>query len=204
VTESEEYWTDFYKQKIAPESESNFAQFVLDYLVKERLTSKQLIDVACGNGRDTFFFESHGICSTGVDQSVQPKAERPKFIQDDIISFDYKFFNIIYLRFIVHALSEDQLDHLLKRIRESVNDATIFIETRSSKGITDQDKSETFFNSGIGKEHFRLLYSEEYLTNKLQANFEVLFIKESKGFSMFKDQDPVCIRYILRKKNKFI
>ena len=51
-------------------------------------------------------------------------------------------------------------------------------ETRSTKGVTNEAKSKTFFKSSIGKEHFRMLYSLEYLFNKLSSNFYVSYIEE--------------------------
>ena len=76
----------------------------------------------------------------------------------------------------------------------------IFIETRSSKGITDEAKSETFFKSSIGEEHFRLLYSQDYLSKKLEENFKIISVFEGEGCSIYKGEDPVCLRYILSNK----
>ena len=117
------------------------------------------------------------------------------------MQFDYSAYQLIYLRFIIHALKEAELDRLINRLVEtSGEEAVLFIETRSSLGITNEEKSETFFKSGIGEEHFRMLYSESYLSKKLSQNFEIIYVEENKGFSVFKGKDPVCIRYILRKK----
>ncbi|MFT7344377.1 MAG: tellurite methyltransferase [Lentimonas sp.] len=197
---NKEYWNNFYKLDIVPRHESPFADYVMDYIISENLKDKKLIDVACGNGRDTFFFKDKGVSSTGIDLSVNPDAEDTEFIQGNILQFDYSPFELIYLRFIVHALKEVELDLLLNRIAETTGEATLFIETRSSKGVTDEDKSETFFKSGIGEEHFRMLYSEAYLTQKMNEKFEVIKVEENNGFSVFNGNDPVCIRYILRKK----
>lgn len=194
------YWDKFYEQNQVPEIESSFAHFVLEYIKENGISCSKLIDVACGNGRDTFFFARNGISSMGIDQSVTPKSDTPKFVSGNIINYDYSMFDIIYMRFIVHALTEAELDLLFEQIMATSNGATIFIETRSSKLITDEAKTVTYFNSGIGREHFRMLYSEEYLTSKLKSNFEILFVSEDSGFSVFRGEDPICIRYVLQKK----
>jgi hypothetical protein len=196
--ETKEYWDNFYKKNLAPQNESNFAQSTLAFIQKNKLSHLKLIDIACGNGRDTFFFSRNGIDSTGIDISVHPQAESPIFLKENILIFDYSDYNLIYLRFIVHALKEDDLDRLLTKLNQANNNQYIFIETRSSKGISDESKTETYFKSAIGEEHFRMLYSEAYLTDKLKNYFVIEQIEEAQGFSIYKDEDPFCIRYILR------
>lgn len=198
--EIKDYWDEFYKKNLAPKTESDFAKQTFKYIQDNKLQNLKLIDVACGNGRDTFFFSRNEIQSTGVDLSVHPKSENPHFIQEDILTFDYSNYEIIYLRFIVHALKEEDLEVLLNRLHGANQNQYLFIETRSSKGITDEVKSATFFKSSVGEEHFRMLYSEAYLTEKLANYFEIVKIEESNGFSVYKSDDPVCIRYILRSK----
>lgn len=199
---NKEYWENFYKLNIAPDTESDFARFVNNYIEaeKKKVEGVKLIDVACGNGRDSFFFAKKGIDTTGIDISVAPNAEYPSFERADILDYDYNGYNLIYMRFIVHALKESELDSLLKRISLIKNEVTIFIETRSSKGVTDERKSETFFKSSIGEKHFRMLYSEPYLTRKLEAYFTIEQVVEDTGLSIYKGEDPVCIRYVLTKK----
>jgi tellurite methyltransferase len=196
--EIKEYWDEFYKKNLAPKNESNFAQEVFKYIKNNNLQNLKLIDLACGNGRDTFYFSKNGINSTGIDISVKPTAEEPIFLKENILNFDYSNYQLIYLRFIVHALKEDDFEILLNRIKTSKSHQYIFIETRSSKGISNENKTETFFKSSIGEEHFRMLYSENYLTEKLQKFFQIEKIEENSGFSVHKNDDPICIRYILR------
>lgn len=197
---NKDYWDNFYKLNIAPKEESNFARFVLDYIVQNNQQDKKLIDIACGNGRDTFFFLKNKVESAGIDISVKPDEDEQIFIKNDITTFDYEGYELMYLRFIVHALREEELDALIKRLLKNSRLSTLFIETRSSKGITDEEKSETFFKSSIGEEHFRMLYSKEYLVNKLSNYFDIIFVEENTGFSVYKGDDPVCIRFILKSR----
>lgn len=196
---NKKYWDNFYKSNIAPEKESDFAKFTLNFLNSNDLSKFNLLDIACGNGRDTFFFSRMGIRSTGIDLSIKPKSKNPKFIKGDITEFNYNDYNILYLRFIVHSMTEKDLDKLIESISNSEGEKMIFIETRSSKGITNEDKSETFFKSSIGDIHFRMLYSKEYLSNKLSCKFKIIKEVESRGFSIYGSDDPYCIRYILKK-----
>lgn len=197
---NKEYWDKFYQKNIAPLEESDFANFVLNYIKENNLESKNLIDVACGNGRDTYFFNSNKIPSIGIDLSINPDSDDSILFKRDILDFDYSTYELIYLRFVVHALKEIELEKLIECFLKDDNQKYIFIETRSTKGITDEDASETYFKSSIGEEHFRMLYSTSYLSKKFEKHFDISFIEENRGFSIYKGEDPVCIRFILRKK----
>jgi hypothetical protein len=88
-----------------------------------------------------------------------------------LLDFDYSDYDLFYLRFVVHALKEEEFDSLINNILKLKKKVLIFIETRSSRDITNEEKSETFFKSSIGDKHFRLLYSKKYLDDKLSKYF---------------------------------
>lgn len=50
---NKKYWDDFYKIFLVKE-ESSFARFVYKKIQNKKIN--KLLDVGCGNGRDTFFF----------------------------------------------------------------------------------------------------------------------------------------------------
>ena len=197
---NKKYWDAFYKSNNLTIEESSFSKFTYNFIKENNLLDNKVLDIACGNGRDTFYFSKMNINSTGIDLSVKPKSKNPKFIKGNILEFDYSDYDILYLRFIIHSLTEIELDKLLKKINESSKNHILFIETRSSKEITNDEKSETFFKSSIGEEHFRMLYSKEYLTKKLSKYFEILYELEDVGLSIYKSDNPYCIRYILKSR----
>lgn len=60
------YWNHFYEKVIKEIQEpSDFARFVLHYLQ----SGKRLMDIGCGNGRDSLYFARNQILVTGVDAS---------------------------------------------------------------------------------------------------------------------------------------
>lgn len=196
------YWDNFYLKDSAPHEESSFARFCYEFINNGGSTSPtKLLDVACGNGRDTFYFLRKGFNASGVDLSALPDAAGINFYSGDILCWDYNSCDVLYLRFIVHSLTENELDVLLGRIASTVRRGVrVFIETRSSRGITDQEKSETFFKSGVGEEHFRMLYSSDYLRAKLARVFDVIYESEANGVSVYKGEDPYCLRFVLLSK----
>ena len=51
------YWNIFYKKKLIFK-ESSFARFTYNNIPK--LKKRKIIDIGCGNGRDSFFFNKKG------------------------------------------------------------------------------------------------------------------------------------------------
>lgn len=191
---NKEYWDNFYNNNKVTNEETSFARYTLDYINNNNIKG-DMIDIACGNGRDSSFFKNNDINTTGLDLSINIEDSNFKFIKGDLLDFDYYNYNIAYLRFVVHALKEEEFDLLINNLSKNKN-IYIFIETRSSRDITNEDISETFFKSSIGEKHFRLLYSKKYLDDKLSKEFNILESSEGK-YSKFGSDDPYCIRYIL-------
>jgi hypothetical protein len=107
--------------------------------------------------------------------------------------------DVYYCRFFIHSLTEDECDMFLlnlKKLLDRNKGSRCFIETRSCK----EYKKETNFISSIGDSHFRMLYSLEYLKNKLDNLFCVSYIEESNLFAPFLNETPFCIRTIITSK----
>ena len=60
-----EYWENYYKDNNEPFLPSDFASYVLNKLDQY----STLVDVGCGNGRDSIFFSKNNIKTVGIDQS---------------------------------------------------------------------------------------------------------------------------------------
>jgi len=60
-----EYWNKFY-EKFNVKKASNFAK----YLYKKNFISKKskILEIGCGNGRDTFFFLKKNIKTIAIDK----------------------------------------------------------------------------------------------------------------------------------------
>lgn len=185
---NKKYWKDFYSKNPELNSNSSFSDFVLKYLNP----GDDLLDLGCGNGKDTYYFLKNGIKAKGIDNNECLSGER--FIVGDVLDSLQKCKNY-YLRFFVHAVEEEYLDSLIEKIYNiSESGSRIFIETRSTEGIVNQDKLLLEFRSGIGEEHRRMLYSCSYLEAKMKEKFKVFYLEESYGLSPFAGKDPCLIR----------
>lgn len=200
---NESYWPDFYaKNSKRLAKPSPFARYALEFInnIVGDNSGKRLLDIGCGNARDSRFFAHHGLDVLAVDSFATPAAIDFGFVHCDILDLEIGCFDFYYLRFVLHTLTEAQVDLLLDKLSGASYSSLIFIETRSSKSVTDEDKSETFFRSPIGEEHFRMLYSKSYLDEKLLQKFTIVESIENTGLAVFGNEDPVCLRYILKPR----
>tara|TARA_B100000686_G_scaffold296809_1_gene328651 strand:+ start:817 stop:1491 length:675 start_codon:yes stop_codon:yes gene_type:complete len=200
-----DYWNYFYKSDISKSliGHSKFSEFALMAMKKILYADRMgknitLLDIGCGNGRDLYYLRENGIDAHGIDLN---SCDNSLYITHENALNISETYDVYYLRFFVHTLWESQLDELLDNISNLMHkESYIFIETRSSKGITDTEKSETNFRSKIGEEHFRMLYSIDYLSDKIKKNFNINFSTEDKGLAPFRGEDPYVIRMILSKR----
>lgn len=70
------YWNKFYQNFSVTKKYSNFASFVIKKINKN---SDLLLDIGCGNGRDTFFFIKNKVRAIGIDQSSTIINKNKKF-----------------------------------------------------------------------------------------------------------------------------
>jgi SAM-dependent methyltransferase len=146
-----------------------------------------LIDIGCGNGRDSIYFADRGLDVTAVDIADYYRNliefSGIKFIKQDLSDFNVnKTFDYAYCRFIFHAVPEEIEDHLLEVM--SVR-KMLFIEARSDKDTIDG--------------HYRRLINMERFIDKL-SGYEVIYKTEQKGLSFYEGEDPMIIRIVCGKK----
>lgn len=200
--ENTNYWDRFYETGGFQESKpSPFAEDVLLYetSISNCAGMGTLIDLGAGNCRDSIFFSSKGFTVTAVDKSLPQIApalgltlKREDFLKTPLSGYD-----IIYLRFVVHAISEEDLDQLIDKLAKLPQKTRIYIETRSIEGIAEGEKAETFLKLSVGEAHFRMLYSQAYLRRKFDNLFNINKLEHAKGLAPYRHEDPVVIRLTL-------
>ena len=203
------YWDLYYAKRQASESPSPFAQWILPQLIKQ----KSILDLGCGNGRDSIFFNSNGMIVTAVDASPQAikilesKTKRNNicFICDDFVCSSMLFagqYDYCYSRFSLHAINKEQEIEVIGNVFKVLKDGgKFFIETRS---VADEIYGEgvkvgedSYYYNG----HFRRFIRKECLIKRLkEAGFEIEYEKESRGFAPWEGADPFIIRIVARKR----
>lgn len=206
------YWQRYYESLAAPVHESPFARWTLDELKKEPEGRRPstLLDVGCGNARDTCFFAAQGLDAVGIDTTnagfPQELADRRLFV-DNMATLETqngRHFSCIYSRFSLHAVTAAVGERFLRRAYDLLEpEGLLFIEARSTadplmqKGILDETDSNARFYPG---QHYRRFIDLPTLSLALAwLNFSVEFSGEQTGWAQSDDEDPVVIRIKARK-----
>jgi tellurite methyltransferase len=171
LTYKKEYWK-YYRD--APTEPSSFAYFCRGFMKPGNV----IIDLGCGNGRDTLYFRSEGMKVTPIDYAEQDIEDFVRIDFDDLIflpQVDY-----VYCRFLFHAIPEYMEDMILRMSCGS----GLMIEARSDKGVPPDDG------------HYRRLINAKKLVDRLE---NVIYMVEQDNLAVYKDENPMIIRIVCRK-----
>ena len=211
LTDDRAYWNTYYQNKKAPVEASTFASYIEKYLE----SGKKLIDLGCGNGRDTKFFGTKDLSVIGVDSAVDTiqtlnesnEYDNVTYVVDDFTTSKVLFqqnFDYCYSRFTMHAINKYQQDLLLRNVYQSLcRGGYLFVEART---IHDDiyglgEKVENEENAYIYENHYRRFIDREEFCKQLEGmGFEIVESIESKGLSKYKDSNPMLMRIVARKK----
>lgn len=206
-----EYWNEYYKEKISEELiPSNFAVTVAESLK----SVSNILELGCGNGRDTFFFLEHGHKVVAVDASnfvisfldnLSRENDNVKFLCNDFVECNELYrqkYDCIYSRFTLHAITEEQENKLLKNVKGALREEGILcVEARTIHDDIYGYGIEVGPNEYIYNEHFRRFLDPQLFAQKLEKlGFSVVSMVEDKGFSKTSDSDPMLMRCIATVK----
>ena len=210
--DDKEYWTKYYKNNSKPTNASTFAEFILPKLMK----NTNLIELGCGNGRDSVYFSQNGLNVIAIDQvqcemdflNENYKNDNIHFLDDDFTNlkntkhdlikntdFDY-----VYSRFTFHSINEKKEDRTLDWIENKLNKNGMFLlEARSindpmfkqGKNLSETENFTT---------HYRRYMDLNKIIKKLESrNFNIEFKIESNNLAVYKEDNPYVIRIIAKK-----
>lgn len=208
------YWDKFYQKKLKLSKPSSFAKFILKYLEK----NKKLIDIGCGNGRDSFFFNKKNLNVCGIEKSEKATLINNKIIsQKNIRNINFKNFDInsdkfykvnkvdyVYSRFFIHAIPKKTEIKLFKNIKKICKKkCLIFLEFRTTKDpLYKKGKKLSKFERYT--DHYRRFIDFDKFIKNLEKNknFIVIYKIEKKGLAKYKNDNPVLGRVILKINEK--
>jgi len=182
---NEEYWNNYYTRYTEPFEPSSFSRFALQYMNK----AEKLIDLGCGNCRDSVFFSKNDINVIAIDKSESTQA-----ICADVTKLRNINTTHSYARFLLHCLTDEEENDLLRWVKRNTK-KYLFIETRSDAG------------NRLPSTHYRRYINMNKLLSKLiYFNFKIKYCKESNGLSIYdskfgadenkQDIDPILIRVV--------
>ena len=204
-----EYWNKFY-EKFNVKKASNFAK----YLYKKNFISKKskILEIGCGNGRDTFFFLKKNIKTIAIDKSYKAIKKNKKkidsvFYCNDISKIDLKdinFYkkykcNLVYARFFLHSLNFRSekffFDFCAKILPQN---GKILLEFRTIKDPLILKGKKISPTERI-TDHYRRFIDPALLLTTIERKFVPIFMVQRFGLARFKKENPHVCRIILKK-----
>ena len=203
------YWDKFYAQTWYSDS-STFCR----YVAESSYFRDAVLDLGCGNGRDSFGFakragkvvavdQSQVAVETGNKKAAESGLPHLSFVQCELQDGE-KLARVIadlkaqapqgvlfYCRFVLHAIDEPTQDVLLSAVAAGLRPNDVFAaEFRTAK---DADKDH------VHGDHYRRYQDAPTLARELSSRWglTVRVYQEGNGFSPYKDEDPELCRMIV-------
>ncbi len=202
-----EHWSEFYNDTHGPVYPSQFSIFVHSWL---KGLSANILEIGCGNGRDTIFFHQKGHNIIATDQVVSNSLLSYKQGNENIETYegdisnvvktlDKTFFlqkSVVYSRFFQHAIPQNIEEKLLENLSNLVSEETIlFFEFRLNK---DEKKQKEF-----GCDHYRRFQKSSDFVKLLEKNrFECIYKCKGTGYARYGEEDPYVGRFVVKKSNR--
>lgn len=203
------FWDSVYSKRAGALYPSPFATFVSDLLGPDA-EGKDILEVGCGNGRDSAFFSENGLNVTAIDASVAA-IEYCREAHGSSISFEHRTlkaadaetrnFDIVYSRFVLHAMTPEEANEFLLAAFTSLKpDGLLLIECRSINDPLARRGEVLSPTERIDGHYRRFIIADELISDVEAVGFKVEQLVESAGLAKFKEEDPVVIRLIARKR----
>lgn len=204
-----EYWNTFYSKKKLIKKPSSFAFEIVKYLDSD----KKLLELGCGNGRDSFFFAKNGIHVIALDLSNQVIDIDRESSEDSNIQFLIKDFtrlnnnefgslDYIYSRFTLHSIDKKDYLRTIEWASNNLNQekGLFFIEARTINdplyGVGDPVEDDGFITT-----HYRRFFRvKDMITELKDLDFNLIHVSENYTDSWYKDDKAVVIRVICEKR----
>lgn len=201
------YWDGYYQSGSCVTEPSLFAQYVAGRVKP----GEALVDLGCGNGRDSIYFAGQGLDVTAIDLSGEAIAALQSrnvpnacFQHGDVASPDFHqpgSYHNAYSRFSLHAMTEEHARLLLQNVFQSLRPGGhFFIEARSVRDPLFGKGEKLERNSWRYDSHYRrFIVLEELVEELFKDGFHVTYAEESTGFAPFGEVDPPVIRVVAVK-----
>jgi tellurite methyltransferase len=211
-----DYWEKYYQnhgKDSGISNHSSFADFCYSDFFRNNHNIKNIVELGSGNGRDAIYLANKGYKVVAIDQSPSGNSVEidnmessvsGEFISisEDFINYDYSLINdidVFYSRFTMHAISKNDESELLPKILKYLKVGGLFcIEVRTTKDPIFGVGKDCGDNAFITDHYRRFIDSQEFLRLML-PKYELIFFKESNNLSIYKDDNPVLMRIILKK-----
>lgn len=172
-----------------PTNASSFAEFILPKLEE----NKNLIELGCGNGRDSIYFSQNNLNVIAVDQvcdeidylNKNHINDNVTFVCDDFTNLGESennlikntAFDYVYSRFTFHSINEKKENRTLDWISEVSSDGGLFLLEARSINDPMFKKGEMLSESENFTDHYRRYMDLDKFVENLKVEVLRLLIK---------------------------
>lgn len=198
----DKFYNSVYKNKLLDKG-SSFAKFSL----KKMQTCDIVLDLACGNGRDSRYFHQKGKKVIGIDKSsIVIKKNNSIFKKKDFMFYkadlsvkipkkicQIKKAKCFYSRFFIHTLNNKSIIKFINNLSKCLNkNDKLFLEYRS---FEDKNRSKMY------NDHYRNFIKTNFLEKLLNKKGLIsIYFKKGVGLAKFGKEDPFVARHIIIRK----
>lgn len=206
------YWTDFHLH-----SRALFPSPFGEHVAQSRYLRRSVIDLGCGNGRDTVLFAQHQSCVIGIDNSsaaietatnltrLRPGGSSLSFVQADVADWNVivsaakkartvsgKSGVTFYGRFLLHAITGSEQWAVLSHVaKNSEKGDTLALEFR-----TTSDEPLRKAHRFVGR---RFIDSAAMRQHIMSKGYKIAEFQEGTGLSPYMNENPHLCRLIAVK-----
>ena len=197
----QEYWKDRWTKQ-NPQVPNDFARETWWFLKDKNVST--LLDVGCGDGKDSIFFHKNNLKVTALDFSesgvakLRAKAPEITALQQEIpkIEFPDNSFDVIYAHLSLHYFDDATTTKIFENLYTILKPGGfLFVKCKSVDDPlygTGGKVGEDMFYLG----HVRHFFSKTYMEEKLKS-FKLISIQETRG--MYHDGTAAFIEAIATK-----
>ncbi|MFV0665038.1 adenylyl-sulfate kinase [Denitromonas sp.] len=205
----QKHWDQYYTTGHLIDEPSSFSQMVIAQIEQRG----RLLEIGCGNGRDSFFFSGAGFDVTALDpseaaitlcRSTKGSATINFFhgTAGELESTQPERFDHVYSRFCFHAMTEEEEIRTLSTAYRLLNSGgDLFIECRSINDPLARKGEVISPTERIHGHYRRFIVPDELKVRLEKSGFELMFIEESDNVAAIAGDNPVVIRVGARRRD---
>jgi ubiquinone/menaquinone biosynthesis C-methylase UbiE len=212
-----DFWALFYSKDCHLKLPSNFAKWCLLNYFNNR---SKVLELGCGNGRDTFYFLENKIPTIGLDGcsvAIRQNNHRQqnnyfgrivsfhKLLFNDLVNIEPTFtapegINLIYSRFFLHAITEAEEMRVLDFCDSVLASGGLMCHEFRTTNDPLMNKGTLLSAYERHTDHYRRFIDTSQFRKKLnQRGWKERYFIEAKNLAIFGDENPVVARVVFVK-----